>query len=90
MTLNAIYNFGTKAYNSLTREKISSFMKTSLKIAAAISIPAIAMFALANLPKASAGPVTFSKCAEACSKMPPFSVPFCLLACVPTLGPWCP
>jgi len=53
-----------------------------------VALPAIALFAMANLQGAEAGPVSYGLCVQACfaatAWCPPLT-PACVFACIPLL-----
>jgi hypothetical protein len=55
-----------------------------------VTVASIALNALASLPGAEAGPVTYTACAAVCATLLPPAIPVCLAGCLPSLGPWCP
>jgi hypothetical protein len=63
-----------------------SVAKTMLTMATA----AIALEAISYIPAAAAGPITYGLCIGGCAFATPPALPFCLAACAPSLGPWCP
>lgn len=82
--INSIQQAATYAYDCLpTKETTAVALKTMVTTA-------VAMEALANLSGAEAGPITYAACVASCAFAAPPVVPFCLAACAPSLGPWCP
>lgn len=64
---------------------ISSIARNISKVA----LPAIALFAMSNLPGADAGPMAYGLCVEVCfvslAWCPPL-LPACVFGCLPLLG----
>ncbi|MDR3624842.1 MAG: hypothetical protein P4L16_06875 [Chlamydiales bacterium] len=54
-----------------------------------VALSAIALFVLANIPGANAGPMAYALCVEACfaaTTLCPPLMPACVFACIPLLG----
>lgn len=64
--------------------------KTVAKCAATVGVAAVALNALASIPAADAGPITYSACVTACTALLVPAIPACLASCLASLGPWCP
>ena len=47
-----------------------------------IAVPAITLFALANLPTANGGPFSYGTCVAACMALAGPAIPPCLVACI--------
>jgi hypothetical protein len=72
---------------------IQPYMPSSDKIAKSAKtmlVAAIALEALAQIPGADGGPVTYALCIAGCAFSTPVALPFCLAACSISTGPWCP
>ncbi len=71
--------------------KFSTMVPTIGRILNAFAVPAIALFALSNIPGAEGGPISYGVCVSAClSLATPVFMPACLVSCVGLSGPWCP
>lgn len=56
-----------------------------------IAIPAITLFALANLPTVNGGPLSYATCTAACLALAGPAIPPCIAACIYVgLCPWLP
>lgn len=72
---------------------VNYYMPSAKQVARSVilmSISAIALKSIPDLPVAEAGPITYSMCIACCAFAEPKVVQFCLAACAPSLGPWCP
>lgn len=61
-----------------------------VKSAATMTVAAVALETLLSITGAEAGPLTYACCLTGCAFATPPALPFCLAACAPSLGPWCP
>lgn len=60
------------------------------KCAITMTTSLVAIEIFSSIPGAAGGPITYAACIAACAFAAPPVVPFCLAACSPSLGPWCP
>lgn len=64
----------------------SHFNFVNINAIGKLALGAFALYALSNIPGASAGPVLYGQCVLACTTVFPPFIPACILGCLPLLA----
>ncbi|MCB0748750.1 MAG: hypothetical protein KDC90_14915 [Ignavibacteriae bacterium] len=79
-------NQQTIASQQTVEHRYSSILPRIAYNVSRLAVPAIALFAMSNIPGAEAGPIAFAECCQACMFYIP-SFPPTILACITGCSP---
>jgi hypothetical protein len=92
MTIKAINGQAQQLVNQNTQNmgRYSTWLPRIASNVGKLAVPAIALYAMANIPGANAGPATYLACVEACFALAgwwfPPAIPVCVTGCLPLLA----